>query len=183
MVYGDVHGYPLADDVVAHELTHGVTQYTSNLFYYYQSGAINESLSDVFGEFVDQTNGRGNDIPSVRWLMGEDVARLGAIRNMQNPPAFGDPDRMTSAFYYRGADDNGGVHTNSGVNNKAAYPHGRRWNVQWPDHRRPRHYEGRQDLLRSPDASAHVRCRLRRPRERALPGVQQPGRYGGHSRG
>jgi hypothetical protein len=55
MVYGDGLGFPLADDVVGHELTHGVTQYTSNLFYYYQSGAINESLSDVFGEFVDLT--------------------------------------------------------------------------------------------------------------------------------
>jgi len=117
--YGD--GFPRADDVVAHELTHGVTQATSNLFYYYQSGAINESLSDVFGELIDQGNGRGNDVAGVRWLMGEDVVGSGAIRNMQNPPAFGDPDRMTSALYYLGADDNGGVHFNSGINNKAAY--------------------------------------------------------------
>jgi bacillolysin len=120
MVYGDGSGYPLADDVVAHELTHGVTQYTSNLFYYYQSGAINESLSDVFGEFVDLTNGHGTDTAAVRWLIGEDVSGLGAIRNMQNPTAFGDPDRMTSANYYTGSGDNGGVHTNSGINNKAA---------------------------------------------------------------
>ena len=49
------------DDVVGHELTHGVTQYESGLFYYYQSGAINESLSDVFGELIDLTNGSGND--------------------------------------------------------------------------------------------------------------------------
>ena len=121
MVYGDGDGYPLADDVVAHELTHGVTEFTSNLFYYYQSGAINESLSDVFGELVDQTNGRGTDTPSVKWLLGEDIAGLGAGRNMQNPPAFGDPDRMTSTLYYRGDADGGGVHTNSGINNKAAY--------------------------------------------------------------
>jgi Zn-dependent metalloprotease len=46
MVYGDAYGFPLADDVVAHELTHGVTEHESNLFYYYQSGAINESFSD-----------------------------------------------------------------------------------------------------------------------------------------
>ena len=61
MVYGD--GYSLADDVVGHELTHGVTQYESNLFYYYQSGAINESFSDVWGELYDQQNGAGTDGP------------------------------------------------------------------------------------------------------------------------
>lgn len=121
MVYGDASGFALADDVVAHELTHGVTNYTSNLFYYYQSGAVNESLSDVFGEFVDLTNGRGTDTVGVRWLVGEDVTGLGAIRNMQNPPAFSDPDKMTSSFYTRSASDNGGVHSNSGVNNKAAF--------------------------------------------------------------
>ena len=51
MVYGD--GFASADDVVGHELTHGVTEFSSHLFYYYQSGAINESLSDVFGELID----------------------------------------------------------------------------------------------------------------------------------
>ncbi|WP_343424179.1 hypothetical protein [Candidatus Amarolinea dominans] len=50
MVYGDGYGFPLADDVVAHELTHGVTEHESDLFYYYQSGAINESFSDLWGE-------------------------------------------------------------------------------------------------------------------------------------
>ena len=121
IVFGDGYGFPLADDVVAHELTHGVTQYESNLFYYYQSGAINESFSDVWGEFVDLTNGAGNDSAAVRWKMGEDVTGLGALRDMKNPPAFGDPDKMTSSLYYKGARDNGGVHTNSGVNNKAVY--------------------------------------------------------------
>ncbi|MGH9201629.1 MAG: M4 family metallopeptidase, partial [Vicinamibacterales bacterium] len=121
MVYGDGAGFALADDVVGHELTHGVTEYTSNLFYYYQSGAINESFSDMWGEFVDLTNGRGNDASNVRWLMGEDVTGLGAIRSMSNPPAFGDPDRIMSPLYYLGTGDGGGVHTNSGVNNKAAF--------------------------------------------------------------
>jgi Zn-dependent metalloprotease len=121
MVYGDGAGFPLADDVVGHELTHGVTELESGLFYFYQSGAINESFSDVWGEFVDLTNGFGNDSAGVRWQMGEDVSGLGALRNMQNPPAFGDPDRMLSANYYCGEDDGGGVHFNSGVNNKAAY--------------------------------------------------------------
>jgi len=108
-----------AVDVVAHELTHGVTENTSNLFYFYQSGAINESLSDVWGEFVDQTNDPGTD----DWRIGEDTvaAGLGVIRDMANPPALNDPDSMTSANYYTGDFDNGGVHTNSGVNNKAAY--------------------------------------------------------------
>jgi bacillolysin len=119
MVYGA--GFPLADDVVAHELTHGVTQYTSELFYYYQSGAINESFSDVWGEFVDQTNGSGNDTAAVKWQLGEDLPGLGAIRNMKDPTIFGDPDKMTSGHYYTGSSDNGGVHTNSGINNKAAY--------------------------------------------------------------
>ena len=120
MVYGA--GYPLADDVVGHELAHGVTQYESGLFYYYQSGAIDESFSDIWGELYDQSNGQGNDAPSVKWLMGED-APGGAIRSMSNPSAapYLDPDAINSALYYTGWQDNGGVHTNSGVNNKAAY--------------------------------------------------------------
>jgi Zn-dependent metalloprotease len=127
VVYGDGYGYPLADDVVAHELTHGITQHTSNLFYCYQSGAINESFSDLWGEFIDQTNGAGDDSLPVKWLIGEDVEGLAAVRNMANPPAFEDPDKMTSQYYYTGSSDygqfgdNGGVHTNSGVNNKAIY--------------------------------------------------------------
>lgn len=123
MVYGDAYGFVNADDVVAHELTHGVTQYESHLFYYYQSGAINESLSDVWGEFVDQTDGLGNDSPGVKWQMGEDVTGLGAIRSMSDPTLFGDPDKISSSNYTCDLSelDNGGVHTNSGVNNKAAF--------------------------------------------------------------
>ena len=116
MVYGD--GYASADDVVGHELTHGVTQYESNLYYYMQSGAINEHLSDMWGEFVDLSNSAGNDSPGVRWLMGEDI---GAIRDMANPSSYGDPDKMTSGSYACGTADNGGVHSNSGVGNKLAY--------------------------------------------------------------
>lgn len=121
IVYGDKYGYPLADDVVAHEFTHGVTQHESNLFYYYQSGAINESFSDLWGEYYDQTNGLGMDTANSKWQIGEDVSGLGASRSMSNPPSFSDPDRMTSGYYYRGEEDDGGVHTNSGVNNKAVY--------------------------------------------------------------
>jgi uncharacterized protein YcfL len=121
MVYGDKYGYPLADDVVAHELTHGVTEYESNLFYYYQSGAINESFSDIWGEYYDQTNGQGNDAAGVKWLMGEDVLGQGALRSLSDPPAFGDPDSMLSYLYDWSQEDNGAVHRNSGVGNKAAY--------------------------------------------------------------
>lgn len=119
MVYGS--GFAAADDVVGHELSHGVTDFESHLFYYYQAGAINESLSDVFGELIDQTNGSGTDTAAVKWKMGEDLPSIGAIRDMSNPPAFGDPDRMGSANYATAATDSGGVHTNSGVNNKAAF--------------------------------------------------------------
>jgi Zn-dependent metalloprotease len=116
MVYGD--GFASADDVVAHEMTHGVTEHESGLIYLNQSGAINESFSDIWGEFVDLTNGRGKDTATVKWLMGEDI---GAIRSMKNPPAYGDPDRIWSTKYYCGTCDNGGVHWNSGVGNKAAF--------------------------------------------------------------
>jgi bacillolysin len=120
MTYGA--GFSSGDDVVGHELSHGFTDFTSHLFYYYQSGAINESLSDVFGELIDQTNGLGDDSPGVKWQLGEDLpASIGVIRDMSNPPLFDDPDRMTSFNYKGDASDNGGVHSNSGVNNKAAF--------------------------------------------------------------
>ncbi len=116
----------VVDDVVAHELTHGVTENTSNLFYYYQSGAINESFSDLWGEFVDLSNTSGSDTAADRWLMGEDInvsGMVGAIRSMKNPPLFGNPDKMTSPYYEYDLNflDNGGVHYNSGINNKAVY--------------------------------------------------------------
>lgn len=118
MVYGD--GFTV-DDVAAHELTHGVTQYTANLVYSYQSGALNESMSDIFGETVDQINAAGTDTTAVKWLMGEDIPSIGAIRSMSNPPAYSDPDKVSSLYYYCGTSDNGGVHTNSGVPNKLFY--------------------------------------------------------------
>ena len=123
MVYGDT--FAGADDVVAHELTHGVTQYESNLTYINQSGAINESMSDIFGEFVDLTfdSTFDNDTPQVRWDIGEDLPpSVGTIRDMADPgrSPFFDPDRMGSPNFYTGSADSGGVHWNSGVGNKAA---------------------------------------------------------------
>lgn len=117
MVFGA--GYAAADDVVAHELTHGITERTAQLFYVEQSGAINESMSDVFGEFVDQSNRRGNDSAGVKWLIGEDLP-IGAIRDMRTPTRYDNPDRVGSPYWYSGAGDRGGVHINSGVGNKAA---------------------------------------------------------------
>ena len=119
MVYGA--GYANADDVVAHELTHGVTQYTSQLLYYAESGAINESMSDVMGELVDLgSTVSGPDPPSDRWLIGEQLP-IGAIRSMSDPTMFGDPDKMTSPLYAGSSADSHGVHTNSSVGNKAAF--------------------------------------------------------------
>jgi bacillolysin len=124
MAFGQ--GYARADDVAAHELTHGVTQYTSGLLYYYQSGAINESISDVMGELFDQQYAGGSDGAAYDWLLGEDLPG-GPVRSMSNPPSppFFQPDRMTSSLWTTNADDQafdaGGVHTNSGVGNKAAY--------------------------------------------------------------
>ncbi len=115
-------GFASADDVVAHELTHGVTQYEANLFSYVQSGALNESYSDIFGETVDVVqNVTAGDTPGVRWLIGEDLPVVGALRNMMDPTAFGDPGKMsdTPYFWCDTNQDGGGVHTNSGVPNHA----------------------------------------------------------------
>ena len=123
MVYGA--GYTSADDVVAHELAHGVIQHTAGLVYWYQSGAINESMSDVFGELVDLADGTGSDGPELRWRLGEDlpVESGGVTRDMADPPRFGQPDTTSSSLYDYALDydDNGAVHTNSGVPNKTAY--------------------------------------------------------------
>ncbi len=118
MVYGE--GFPVGDDVDAHELTHAVTERTAELFYYMQSGALNESFSDVFGETVDLTNGAGTDTPAVRWLLGEDLAG-GAIRDMEDPTVYGDPGKIGDPEFdcTDPGGDGGGVHTNSGVPNHA----------------------------------------------------------------
>ena len=122
MVYGE--GFASADDVVAHELSHAVTERSANLLYYNQSGALNESFSDIFGETIDLTNGVGNDGPGVRWQLAEDLS-IGAIRHMMTPTLFGDPGKLsdTAQFVCRSdawtsdSADSGGVHSNSGVPN------------------------------------------------------------------
>jgi thermolysin len=107
-------------DVVGHELTHGVTQFTSDLIYQNESGALNEAFSDIMGtsiEFFFQPAGNGD--LRADYLAGEDVVRPGGIRSMENPQAYGDPDHYSRLF--RGTADNGGVHINSGIANQAFY--------------------------------------------------------------
>jgi bacillolysin len=122
MTYGD--GFADADDVVGHELTHGVTEKTSNLLYWYESGAINESMSDVFGQFVDLGNNDAQDTnPATRWLIGEDLPFANATRDMANPNAStvgAQPAKTSDPLWDSVWYDAGGVHTNSGVGNKAA---------------------------------------------------------------
>jgi len=100
-----------AIDVTAHELTHGLTQYTSNLTYSYESGAINESMSDIFGKAV-QFWSKPNDI---NWLLSNDMNW--GIRNMATPKTYSQPNCYQGTYWYTGTADNGGVHTNSGVGN------------------------------------------------------------------
>lgn len=119
---------PLAGalDVVAHELTHGITDYTSGLEYQGESGALNEAFSDMMGVAVEAFfQPRGNGLLQADYLIGEDsfrAARTGAvsgIRSMQAPNAYGDPDHYS--VRYRGTEDNGGVHINSGIPNHAFF--------------------------------------------------------------
>jgi len=102
-------------DIVAHELTHGVTDYTSKLIYEGESGALNESFSDVMATGVEFSFQPGK----ADYLAGEDVFTPGGIRSLQSPMAFGDPDHYS--IRYTGSADNGGVHTNSGISNNAFY--------------------------------------------------------------
>ncbi len=112
-----VFGAGLAtDDIVGHEWTHGLIDHTSRLIYYGESGAMNESIADVFGEFLDQRN--DYDEATGSWQIGEDWK---AIRSMTDPNQFGDPDTRLGRYWYDGSGDNGGVHINSGVGNKFAH--------------------------------------------------------------
>ncbi|MEJ2865173.1 M4 family metallopeptidase [Actinomycetospora flava] len=136
MVYGDggggvfvAGGLTRALDVVAHELTHGVTQFSAGLEYRGQSGALNESFSDVFGALVRQ-RAEGVDAASATWLVGEGILEpsLGAaLRNMIAPGTAWDGDDQPAdmdSYADLPADDdprndNGGVHVNSGIPNRA----------------------------------------------------------------
>ncbi len=102
-------------DIVAHELSHGVTDYSSRLIYQGEPGALNEAFSDIMAtavEFFSQPE-------KADYLAGEDAFVPGGIRSLQNPTAYGDPDHYS--IRYTGPADNGGVHINSGIANHAFY--------------------------------------------------------------
>lgn len=109
-------------DVIAHELTHGVTESTAGLVYQGQSGALNESFSDIFGAIIKNWHKAGPDadVGSWDWEIGSALGRNGLpLRDLSDPGRTGDPDHMND--YLRTDRDNGGVHTNSNIHNKAAY--------------------------------------------------------------
>jgi Zn-dependent metalloprotease len=134
MVYGDGDGvifqrFTAALDVIAHELTHGVTQFSAQLAYHDQPGALNESMSDVFGSMVKQWM-LDQTVTQADWLIGAAIMAPGfkgrALRDMANPgTAFDDPhlgkDTQPGHMkdYVQTDADNGGVHTNSGIPSRA----------------------------------------------------------------
>ncbi len=118
MTFGDGNSTynPLVSlDITGHEISHGLTERTSNLDYQNESGALNESFSDIFGTavewYADSTLGN--------WLIGEDIGS--PFRSMSNPNSYGDPDTYLGTNWYTGTGDNGGVHTNSSVQNHWYY--------------------------------------------------------------
>ena len=134
MIYGDggriFRPLPFGLDVVAHELTHGVTDYSAQLVYEGQSGALNESYSDIFGSLIDDKN----------WTIGEQVVKsppypVPTLRDMEDPTLGGryDPNEPLGGVGQPGSAneyanlpinrqyDNGGVHVNSGIPNRAMY--------------------------------------------------------------
>ncbi len=131
MTYGDGDGeqfsnFAEAMDVVAHELTHGVTQFLANLEYQGQSGALNEHFSDVFATIIKQKH--LNQSPSeADWLIGDTVVSKNfpgkAIRSLKDPGTANDYDVQPAHMdhYYTGSSDNQGVHINSGIPNRAFY--------------------------------------------------------------
>jgi Zn-dependent metalloprotease len=140
LYFGDGDGVTASSlavlDVCGHELTHAVTEHSANLVYQGESGALNESFSDVMGaciEFYGQADDRAS-YPSktagtADWLLGEDCwlssSTLRDMRNPANSATVGggneQPTRYQGTYWYSGAGDNGGVHQNSGVQNFMFY--------------------------------------------------------------
>jgi Zn-dependent metalloprotease len=135
MMFGDgdgrlFKGFTKAVDVIGHELTHGVTEFTCGLEYHNQSGALNESISDVFGSLVKQYS-ISQEADKADWLIGAGILGSAingkALRSMAAPgTAFDGDDQPANMSGYvklpdTEAGDNGGVHTNSGIPNHAFY--------------------------------------------------------------
>jgi bacillolysin len=121
---GKLKSYSRYLDIIAHELAHGITEFTANLAYLRQSGALNESFSDIFGVIIknwDRTQpDTGGDVATWNWEIGPGLGANGLpLRDMKDPTRTGDPDNMNT--YLNTAADNGGVHTNSNIHNKAAH--------------------------------------------------------------
>ncbi|MFI7102600.1 M4 family metallopeptidase [Streptomyces sp. NPDC050161] len=108
--------------IIAHELTHGVIETSSNLVYQDQSGALNESLADTMGIIIANWYQAPDhaDVRTWSWEIGADLGRDGLpLRDMSDPTRTGDPDHMRD--YVHTTADNGGVHTNSNIHNKAMH--------------------------------------------------------------
>lgn len=136
MVFGDGDGklfnrFTVALDVIGHELTHGVTEHVARLAYSGQSGALNESISDVFGSLIKQYSNK-QQAAQADWLIGAGLLAPGvkgvALRSMKAPgtayddPVLGkDPQPANMSGYLHTQSDNGGVHTNSGIPNHAFF--------------------------------------------------------------
>ena len=136
MIYGDgdqeqFYRFTKCIDVIGHELTHGVTQAEAGLIYWGQTGALNESISDVFGSLVKQYS-KNQTAAQADWLIGQGLfmpsVKGQAIRSMKAPgtayndPVLGkDPQPADMDHYVDTLQDNGGVHTNSGIPNRAFY--------------------------------------------------------------
>ncbi|MFF5721364.1 M4 family metallopeptidase [Streptomyces buecherae] len=110
MVFGD--GMVIRD-IAAHEMTHAVTSSSADLRYEHQSGALNESFSDIFGEATDRHVGGGD------WVIGSQASKIGELRDLANPARYGQPGHMKD--YEIKCGDGGGVHHNSGIPNRAFY--------------------------------------------------------------
>jgi Zn-dependent metalloprotease len=138
MVFGDgdrelFNRFTISVDVIGHELTHGVTEDEAALTYAYQSGALNESVSDVFGSLIKQSDPANQQTAAAAdWLIGAGLLASGvqgvALRSMKDPgsayddPVLGkDPQPKHMRDFIHTTRDNGGVHINSGIPNHAFY--------------------------------------------------------------
>jgi Zn-dependent metalloprotease len=135
MVFGDgdiFNRFTASLDVIGHELAHGVTEDEAQLVYFYQSGALNESMSDVFGSLITQ-RAKNQTAEQADWLIGSELfagtnLQGVAIRSMKKPgsafddPLLGkDPQPGHMRDFVRTFEDQGGVHINSGIPNRAFY--------------------------------------------------------------
>ena len=126
MSYGDgsddVFDAMTSLDICAHEIGHAICDYTADLTYSNESGALNEALSDIWGACVEHYAAPNKET----WILGEDVDRRAnqaypGLRDMSNPKAKDQPDTYGGTHWYNGFGDHGGVHTNSGVMNHIFY--------------------------------------------------------------